>query len=95
MSRPACRRRACQPTTGAAGSLTGTVVALQDAHLRLLRQRAEGNAELSEVLAALLYLGERLDEPKRHVLPAAESRRLHENAGRVLDSFLQRVRAAV
>jgi DNA-binding SARP family transcriptional activator len=69
--------------------------ALQDAHLRLLRQRAEGNAELSEVLAALLYLGERLDEPKRHVVPAAESRRLHENAGRVLDSFLQRVRAAI
>jgi DNA-binding SARP family transcriptional activator len=69
--------------------------ALQDAHLRLLRQRAEGNSELSEVLAALLYLGERLDEPKRHMLPAAESRRLHENAGRVLDSFLQRVRAAV
>ncbi|WP_354248095.1 BTAD domain-containing putative transcriptional regulator [Arthrobacter sp. UYEF20] len=69
--------------------------ALQAAHLRLLRQRAEGNAELSEVLAALLYLGERLDGPKRQPHAAAESRRMHENAGRVLDSFLQRVRAAV
>ncbi len=38
--------------------------ALQAAHLRLLRQRAEGNTELSEVLAALLYLGERLHGPK-------------------------------
>jgi DNA-binding SARP family transcriptional activator len=69
--------------------------ALQEAHLRLLRQRAEGNSELSEVLAALLYLGERLNGPKGRQLPAAESRRMHENAGRVLDSFLQRVRAAV
>jgi DNA-binding SARP family transcriptional activator len=69
--------------------------ALQDAHLRLLRQHAEANSELSEALAALLYLGEGLNEPKRRVMPAAESRRLHENAGRVLDSFLQRVRAAI
>ncbi|WP_307857175.1 AfsR/SARP family transcriptional regulator [Pseudarthrobacter albicanus] len=69
--------------------------ALQEAHLRLLRQRAEGNSELSEVLAALLYLGERLNGPKGRQLPAGESRRMHENAGRVLDSFLQRVRAAV
>ena len=69
--------------------------ALQEAHLRLLRQRAESNSELSEVLAALLYLGERLNGPKSRQLPAAESRRMHENAGRVLDSFLQRVRAAV
>jgi DNA-binding SARP family transcriptional activator len=69
--------------------------ALQEAHLRLLRQRAEANTELSEVLAALLYLGERMNGPKSLQLPAAESRRMHENAGRVLDSFLQRVRAAV
>ena len=69
--------------------------ALQEAHLRLLRKRAEGNTELSEVLAALLYLGERLNGPKGRQLPAAESRRMHENAGRVVDSFLQRVRAAV
>jgi SARP family transcriptional regulator, regulator of embCAB operon len=69
--------------------------ALQAAHLRLLRQRAESNSELSEVLAALLYLGERLNGPKGRQLPAGESRRMHENAGRVLDSFLQRVRAAV
>lgn len=67
--------------------------ALQAAHLRLLRQRAEENTELSEVLAALLLLGERLhgSGPKS---PAADDR-LRENAGRILDSFLQRVRAAV
>jgi DNA-binding SARP family transcriptional activator len=69
--------------------------ALQAAHLRLLRQRAEGNAELSEVLAALLYLGERLHGPKRTQLAAEESRRRQENAGRVLDSFLQQALAAV
>ncbi|MDD1477684.1 AfsR/SARP family transcriptional regulator [Arthrobacter sp. H16F315] len=44
--------------------------ALQTAHLRLLRQQAEGNAELSEVLAAVLYLGERLHGSKS-VQPAA------------------------
>ena len=67
--------------------------ALQAAHLRLLRQRAEANTELSEVLAALLFLGERLHGagPQRR----AADDRLHENAGRILDSFLQRVRAAV
>ena len=69
--------------------------ALQAAHLRLLRQRAEGNSELSEVLAALLYLGERLHGPKCTELAAEESRRLQENAGRVLDSFLQQALAAV
>ncbi|QCB97797.1 response regulator receiver protein [Arthrobacter sp. PAMC25564] len=68
---------------------------LQAAHLRLLRQRADGNSELSEVLAALLCLGERLNGPKGRQLPAGESRRMQENAGRVLDSFLQRARAAV
>ena len=69
--------------------------ALQAAHLRLLRQRAEGNTELSEVLAALLYLGERLHGPKRTQLAAEEARRMQENAGRVLDSFLQQALAAV
>ena len=68
--------------------------ALQAAHLRLLRQRAEGNTELSEVLAALLYLGERLHGPKCSQFAAEESRRLQENAGRVLDSFLQQALAA-
>ena len=68
--------------------------ALQAAHLRLLRQRAEGNTELSEVLAALLYLGERLHGPKRTQLAAEESRRMQENAGRVLDTFLQQALAA-
>ena len=67
--------------------------ALQAAHLRLLRQRAEGNTELSEVLAALLYLGERLHEPKCTQLAAEEARRMQENAGRVLDSFLQQALA--
>ena len=68
--------------------------ALQAAHLRLLRQRAEGNTELSEVLAALLYLGERLHGPKCTQSAAEESRRMQENAGRVLDSFLQQALAA-
>jgi DNA-binding SARP family transcriptional activator len=67
--------------------------ALQAAHLRLLRQRAEGNTELSEVLAALLYLGERLHGPKRTQPAAEETRRMQENAGRVLDSFLQQALA--
>lgn len=67
--------------------------ALQAAHLRLLRQRAEGNTELSEVLAALLYLGERLHGPKCTKHAAEESRRMQENAGRVLDSFLQQALA--
>lgn len=69
--------------------------ALQAAHLRLLRQRAEGNTELSEVLAALLYLGERLHGPKCPQFAAEESRRMQENAGRVLDSFLRQALAAV
>jgi DNA-binding SARP family transcriptional activator len=69
--------------------------ALQAAHLRLLRQRAEGNTELSEVLAALLYLSERLHGPKRTQPAAEESRRMQENAGRILDSFVQQALAAV
>ena len=69
--------------------------ALQAAHLRLLRQRAEGNTELSEVLAALLYLGERLHGPRCTELAAEESRRRRENAGRVLDTFLQQALATV
>ena len=68
--------------------------ALQATHLRLLRQRAEGNTELSEVLAALLYLGERLHGPKCSQSAPEESRRMQENAGRVLDSFLQQALAA-
>lgn len=67
--------------------------ALQAAHMRLLRQRAEGNTELSEVLAALLYLSERLHGPKSTQPAAEESRRMQENAGRVLDSFLQQALA--
>ncbi|WP_354350513.1 BTAD domain-containing putative transcriptional regulator [Pseudarthrobacter sp. PvP090] len=67
--------------------------ALQATHLRLLRQRAEGNTELSEVLAALLYLGERLHSPKCTKFAAEDSRRMQENAGRVLDTFLQQARA--
>ncbi|WP_307036609.1 BTAD domain-containing putative transcriptional regulator [Arthrobacter sp. B3I4] len=142
-----CRRRfdrdlACTPGP-----------ALQAAHLRLLRQRADANPELSEVLAALLYLGERLSGAggrdagqgtgtynggqvtgrqgggqgaggqgaggqgaggrdagqgdggegtggqgtagRGAVQHRAAERRLHEDASRILDSFLQRVRAAV
>ncbi|MET1064843.1 MAG: BTAD domain-containing putative transcriptional regulator [Arthrobacter sp.] len=68
--------------------------ALQAAHLRMLRQCADASTELSEVLAALLYLGERLHGPKRTELAGEDSRRLHENAGRVLDAFLQQALAA-
>lgn len=67
---------------------------LQAAHLRLLRQRAEANAELSEVLAALLYLGETLSGNRQAKESTTGSRLTRENAGRILDSFLQRARAA-
>lgn len=66
---------------------------LQAAHLRLLRQQAGDCTELSEVLAALLFLSERLNGSPR--ASVGEASRAHENAGRVLDSFLQRVRESV
>ncbi len=64
--------------------------ALQAAHLRLLRRRAEAESGLSEVLAALLLLWDRLHTagPQSPVVDD----RLRENAGRILDSFLQTVR---
>lgn len=67
--------------------------ALQAAHLRLLRQHAEADSELSEVLSALLFLGGWLHNPGSQ--GAGTDDRLHQNAGRILDSFLQRVRTAV
>lgn len=67
--------------------------ALQAAHLRLLRQHAEADSELSEVLSALLFLGGWLHNPGTPSARADD--RLHQNAGKILDSFLQRVRAAV
>ena len=69
--------------------------ALQAAHLRLLRQRAGADVELSEALAALLYLGESLKGIGQAGQPSADSRLTRENAGRILDSFLQRAQAAV
>ena len=70
--------------------------ALQAAHLRLLRQRAEADVELSEVMAALLYLGDSMNG-NRHATAVlrADAVLTRENAGRILDSFLQRARAAV
>lgn len=66
--------------------------ALQAAHLRLLRQRAETNPELSEVLAALLYLGERLKgvEAERTRQERVVNYRRQQDASRVLNSFLER-----
>jgi DNA-binding SARP family transcriptional activator len=69
--------------------------ALQAAHLRLLRQRAEADVELSEVLAALLYLGESMKGHRHAPEAGADALLTRENAGRILDSFLQRARAAV
>ncbi len=68
--------------------------ALQAAHLRLLRQRAEADVELSEVMAALLYLGEALSGRRQSPGLAAGARLTRENAGRTVDSFLRRARAA-
>jgi DNA-binding SARP family transcriptional activator len=69
--------------------------ALQAAHLRLLRQHAEADVELSEVMAALLYLGETLSGRRQPAGFAAEAGLTREHAGRIVDSFLQRARAAV
>ena len=69
--------------------------ALQAAHLRLLRQRAEADVELSEVMAALLYLGETLSGRRQPSRFAAGAGLTREHAGRIVDSFLQRARAAV
>ncbi|ABK02638.1 response regulator receiver and SARP domain protein [Arthrobacter sp. FB24] len=69
--------------------------ALQAAHLRLLRRRAEADVELTEALAALLYLGESMKGTRHGQEPGADPVFTRENAGRILDSFLQRARAAV
>lgn len=66
--------------------------ALQAAHLRLPRQRAEADVESSEALAALLYLGESLKGNGYDGEPAADAPLTRENAGRILGSFLQRSR---
>lgn len=64
--------------------------ALQAAHLRLLRRRAEADTGLSEVLGALLLLWDRLHAAGPQG-PAVDDRP-RENAGRILDSFLQTAR---
>jgi SARP family transcriptional regulator, regulator of embCAB operon len=69
--------------------------ALQAAHLRLLRQRAEVDADLSEVMAALVYLGDSLDGQKRDSNSAADPGLTRENAGRIVASFLRRARIAI
>lgn len=69
---------------------------LQSAHLRLLRQQADTDPELSEVMAAILYLGRSLQHgahDRRHIEPLAEGQR-QQAASRVLSSFLERVRAS-
>lgn len=69
--------------------------ALQAAHLRLLRQRAGANSELSEVMAALVYLGETLSGQGNAHWSTADSSLTRENAGRIVASFLRRARVAV
>lgn len=69
--------------------------ALQAAHLRLLRQRAAANTELSEVMAALVYLGDTLSGQGNAHGSTADSALTRENAGRIVASFLRRARVAV
>ena len=68
--------------------------ALQAAHLRLLRQRAGAIADLSEVMAALVYLGETLSGQGHAHGSIAGSALARENAGRTVASFLRRARVA-
>lgn len=69
--------------------------ALQAAHIRLLRQQAEVNSDLSEVMAALVYLGDSLGGQRNTSGPAADQGFTRENAGRIVASFLRRARVAV
>ena len=66
--------------------------ALQAAHMRLLRQRAEASTELSEVFAALVYLGDTLSG-QRNAQAQTDHGLTRENAGRIVSSFLKRVQA--
>lgn len=66
--------------------------ALQAVRLRLLRQYAEADGELSEVLAALVYLGDTLKGQRS--APAHNGMGLtREHAGNIVASFLKRVKA--
>ena len=69
--------------------------ALQAAHIRLLRQRAEVNSDLSEVMAALVYLGDSLGGQRNSWGPTTDEGFTRENAGRIVTSFLRRARVAV
>ena len=60
--------------------------------MRLLRQRAEASTELSEVFAALVYLGDTLSG-QRNVQAQTDHGLTRENAGRIVSSFLKRVQA--
>lgn len=68
---------------------------LQAAHVRLLRQRAAVDADLSEVMAALVYLGDNLSGSGAGSVPSADSWLTREKAGRIVASFLRRASIAV
>ncbi len=67
---------------------------LRAAHLRLLRQTAEEESELAEVLNALLYLGARLNLVSGIGFSGGGRDLSSEGAGQILDSFLRRARTA-
>lgn len=70
--------------------------ALQASYLRLLRQRTANDADLAEVVAALVYLGDSLNARGQASsgCPAAAAR-TREDAGRIVASFLRRAQVAV
>jgi hypothetical protein len=69
--------------------------ALQAAHVRLLRRRVGANPELSEVMAALVYLGDTLSGQGKADGSSAHSGMTHENARRIVASFLRRAKVEV
>ncbi|MGK3648897.1 AfsR/SARP family transcriptional regulator [Pseudarthrobacter enclensis] len=69
--------------------------ALQEAHLRLLHQQAAGNAELSEVMAALCVLDGSMNGPSAAGPGEPGAVRTREEAGRIVAEFLRRAQVAV
>ncbi|WP_261620493.1 BTAD domain-containing putative transcriptional regulator [Pseudarthrobacter equi] len=69
--------------------------ALQAAYLRLLRQRAEDDADLAEVMAALVYLGDSLNAAAEASRGCPKAGLAREEAGRIVASFLRKAQVAV
>ncbi|QTG83054.1 winged helix-turn-helix domain-containing protein [Arthrobacter crystallopoietes] len=69
---------------------------LRDAHARLLQKTVEDDGELSEVLAALLYLNDRMRSQPAHQNTRAVTKRVQgassytNTAGRVISAFLNK-----